>query len=128
MKRAGQSGSLSETARTSQQTSTTSLNIQSSSAAGQELTSQDLAKSSSVGFSQTNGDSIIALELFPEFLSQDTHRSERLLFNTSSEERRFKGLLNLNIVGRNQTHMKPCEDIVQWIKTEYGIAGGPEPV
>ena len=113
-----QSGT-SATGSGSQQASTTSLDMPSSS--GLEA-SQYVAKSSSVGFSPTNTDFTIALDLFPEFLLQGTHGGNRLLSSRKSEEMRFKGLLILEINDRNrQNHSKSCEDIVQWIKTEYGI-------
>lgn len=64
----------------------------------------------------------MALKLFPEFLLRgDAQERNRSLCTRGRENMRFKDLSNVDKSDENQNVAKTSEDIVQWIRTEYGI-------
>ena len=93
-----------------------------SSGSGKDsFNSQDAANSNQEDFSTGSTDSDMALKLFPEFLLLDVHSGDRSLFKRSREKMKFKDLSKFDISGRNQNYAKSCEDIIRWIRTEYGM-------
>ena len=104
----------------SQDVSNASLDI-SSGSGKDSFNSQDAANSNSEDFSTGITDSDMALKLFPEFLLLDVHRRKRSLFKGTREKMKFNDLSKFDKSGRKQNYPKSCEDIVRWIRTEYGM-------
>ena len=78
-------------------------------------------KPSSGDHSLREKDYATALKLFPEFLLQDTHQGNRSLSETTSRKTRLEDVNCLDQNDTKQNYLKTSEDIVQWIRTEYGI-------
>ena len=104
----------------SQEASTASLDM-SSGSGKDSFNSQDAANSNSEDFLTGSTASDMALKLFPEFLLLDVQRGDRSLFKRTRKKMKFNDLSKFDKSGRNQNYPKSCEDIVRWIRTEYGM-------